>query len=75
MRLKTLPQIRGTPLQGLQNHASELGDNFAGVAETCPRIGGRFCRGCKNPPQNWGTILQGLHKRASELRETFAGVA
>ena len=58
-----------------ENIAQNPGHTFAGVAKSCPRSEGQFCRGCRNLPQNWGKILQGLQKPAPELREDFAGVA
>ena len=84
--LKTLSQIRekpsqnfknqpenwGTFMHGVQKRASELGEDFAGVAETCLSFGGRFCMGCINMPQIWGKILHGVHKHASVLGQTFA---
>ena len=70
-----MPQIWGKILHGVQKHASDLGEDFAWGAETCLRIGGRFCTVCINMPQNWGKVLHGVHKCASVLGEGFARCA
>jgi len=72
---KTLPQNWERLMHGVHKRAPDLGEDFAGCAKTCLRIGGRFCRGGKNVPQIWGKIMQGVHKRASDLGEDFARVA
>ena len=75
MGCKNVPEFWGKILHGVQNCASELGEDFAWGAKMCLRFGGRFCTVCINVPQFWGKILQGVHKRASVLGQTFARCA
>ena len=54
-----------------ENIAQNPGHTFAGVAKSCPRSEGQFCRGCINANQNWGEDFAGVAETCPRTEGQF----
>jgi hypothetical protein len=73
--LKTLPQIQGILMHGVQKSDPNLGDIYARCAEPCPRFRAYLCTVCRTMPQIQGISMHGVQKRASDPGHIYARCA
>ena len=70
--LKTLPQIQGISMHGVQKRASDSGHIYARCAEPCLRSRAYLCTVCIILPLIQGIFMHGVQNHASDSRHIYA---